>query len=110
MPLRDLIDKRFGIKTRAVECPENSEVGTSAALLLKNNPNRLSFLVINLSANVIYLGLTGGVASSRGIRLNANGGMASMIFDEDFDAVGWAWYAIASGSNSAVYFLELLEY
>ncbi|MAF43781.1 MAG: hypothetical protein CMI54_06405 [Parcubacteria group bacterium] len=109
MPLQDILNQRFGVKTRPVEGDPSTQVGTTAALLVKNNPNRLALLIINLSTNIIYLGLTQGVASTQGIRLNSGGGSAVFTPESDFIAPSWAWWAIASGANSDVYTLEILE-
>ena len=109
MPLQDILDKRFGVKTRPVEGDPATQVGTTAALLVRNNPNRLALLVVNLSANIIYLGLTQGVASTQGIRLTANGGSAAFTPESDFIAPSWAWWAVASGANSDVYVMEIVE-
>lgn len=114
MPLADLLRERFKVRTRAVENPKVTSVGLTAVLILSNNPNRLGFTIINLSGNVIYLSLTNEVNATaneeRGIRLDNDGGHVSMIWDEDFDMVAWAWWAISTGADSQVYALEVIEY
>jgi hypothetical protein len=110
MPLADLLLRQFGVKTEPVENPLGvTSIGTTAERILSNNPNRLAWIVINLSANIVYLALKSDVSSSKGIRLNANGGEASMIWSEDFQAVSYEVYAVASGASSAIYVLEVQE-
>jgi len=99
--------KRFGFPTRAVENPVIDSVGTTAAEILKNNPDRVFWLVINLSPNVVYLGFTGEVSSTRGIRLDSYGGWASMSVEEDGEAVAYLIFALATGASSAIYVLEI---
>lgn len=111
MPLADLLMERFKVKTRAVENPRAEvNIGITALLILANNPNRLGWIVVNLSANELYLGLTNAVDEHHGIRLNANGGIASMVWDEDFQMTGWAIWAIGSAINTYIYVLEVVEY
>ena len=111
MPLKDLLMERFSVKTRAVENPLNvTSLGATAQKLLSNNPNRLGFVIVNLSANIVYIGLENSVSSTKGIRLDANGGSSGCIWDEDFDMTAWAWWAVASGAASAIYVLEIVEY
>ena len=110
MPLADLLKERFKVRTRAIENPLVTSVGTIATLILKNNPNRLAFIIHNLGAFPIFLGFASDVSPTKGARIDANGGAYSMIWDEDFDATAWAIWAIADGGTSAVYTIEIVEY
>jgi len=110
MPLAELLMERFKRKTRAVENPLITSVGTTATLILKNNPNRLAFIIHNLGAYPVFLGFTSDVSITKGARIDPNGGAYSMIWDEDFDATAWAIWAIADGGTSAVYTIEIVEY
>jgi hypothetical protein len=108
--LADLLLERFKVRTRAVENPKRTSVGTTAVEILANNPNRLGWVIVNLSANTLYLAFKDDVSSTKGIRLEASGGSASMIWDEDFQAVGWAIWGVASGADSAIYAYEVISY
>lgn len=110
MSLASLLLERFKVRTRGVENPVITSVGTTPTLVLTNNPNRLAFLVINLSSNLMHIGLTHEVSSSNGIILDANGGYWSGIWDELFDPVAWGWWLVAAAASSAVYSLEVVEY
>lgn len=112
MPLQlaDVLKEKFQVRTRAVENPKVTSLGTTASLVFANNPNRLAWVFINLSANVIYLSLTRDVSSTRGIRLAASGGKAGVVWDEDFQMTAWAWWGVASGTASAVYSIEVVTY
>jgi len=107
MGAREFTLKRFGFPTRAVENPVIASVGTTAAEILRNNPDRVFWLVINLSPNVVYGALSGDVSGSKGIRLDAYGGWASMSVEEDGEAVAYPVFAIATGADSAIYVLEI---
>lgn len=107
MNLQDLIDKQFGVKTFPKENPVISSVDATAKKVLDNNPNRVAWIIINLSANNIYVALSRDVSSSKGILLSPNGGFASMVWDEDFQMTGWEIWAIAPAGASAIYVLEV---
>ena len=107
MGAREFTLKRFGFPTRAVENPVVAEVGTTAAEILKNNPDRVFFLVVNLSANTVYVGLASDVGATKGIQLDANGGFVSFSVEEDGEAVAYQIFAIATGAASAIYVLEI---
>ena len=107
MGAREFTLKRFGFPTRAVENPVVAAVGTSAVVILKNNPDRVFWLVVNLSTNVVYVALSEDVGDAKGIRLDANGGWASMSVEEDGEAVAYAVHAKATGAASAIYVLEM---
>lgn len=108
LDLAGLLLERFKVKTRAIENPLVTSVGTTATLALANNPNRLAWILVNLSANIIYIALSNLVSPSYGIYLDPNGGVASMVWDEDFQATGWAIWAIAPAGASAVYSMEVV--
>ena len=107
MGAREFTLKRFGFPTRAVENPVVAEVGTSALTVLQNNPDRVFWLVVNLSTNIVYVALKSDVAATKGIRLDANGGWVSMSVEEDGEAVGYEVFAVATGEDSAIYVLEM---
>lgn len=110
MPLADVLMERFKVTTRAVENPRNlTSVGAAARVVLANNPNRFAFIVINLSVNPMYMGLENDVSEDKGIRLDANGGSFSCIWDEDFELTAWAWWIIAPAGVSNLYSLEVVE-
>lgn len=105
----DLIAKRFGIETYAVQNPLiSTAIDGVATLTLSNNPGRLGWTVVNLGANNVYLALDNTVDTDHGVLLTANGGSASMTMDEDFEATCWEVYCLADGANSDIWVLEIL--
>jgi len=108
MTLHDLLIEKFRVKTRAIENPVEDTVGTAPVRVLNNNPNRLGWLIVNQSANTVYVALSNRVSATYGVRLDANGGFCSMVWDEDFHATGWAVWAIATGVDSKIYVLEIV--
>ena len=103
-----LIETLTGVKTSVRTNRVCSTVGVTTQEVAPHAPSRLSLLVVNLSANDIYVGFDRDVSTSKGIRLTPNGGVFSLQYDVDFDAVGYALYGLASGAASAVYVIEIL--
>lgn len=113
MPLADLLMERFKVKTRAVRDPLGvGAIGADAALILANNPNRLGFVIMNLSAETVYIDLTQAVSAALGfevgLRLDPNGGFITMIWDEDFQMTAWAWWSAATGA-ARMAIIEIVE-
>jgi hypothetical protein len=106
--LSDLLRERFKIKTRPLVNPLVAAVGLAAIPIAQNNPDRVGFVMINLSANIVYISPLDTVLATAGIRLDANGGQVSMVWDEDFELVSQPWYGIATGAGSAVFILEII--
>jgi len=101
-----LIENIYGIKTRSVINDLVSTVGVASIPIVRKNPNRVSILFTNLSANGIYISPLPDVASTKGIYLASNGGYAMFQFDKDFQLVITEWYAIATGAASPICILE----
>lgn len=108
MNVADLIQKRFGILTRANPNPLVEEVMIARTQLLRNNPNRLAWIAVNLSPQNIWLALDMEVGEDHGILLTPNGGSVSFIYEEDFEACCWEVFAVAGADNSDIFILEIL--
>jgi len=106
LALTDMLEALFGVRSYPRENPVTATVGAAAERILSLNPQRVSFQVINLSANSLYIGLSNAVAATEGIYIAPNGGSVSLIWDRDFELVSHDWWAIAGGAGSAVYVLE----
>lgn len=89
------------------EIVETSQIGTSVAELLGGDPERVSAVIINLSANTLYVSPRVDVSATSGIRLAANGGSITMDADNDGVLPSRQWYALADGADSDVYLLTL---
>jgi len=103
-----LLQSRFGLKTHTLINPVVAAVGVAAIQIARNNPDRVGFIMINLSANIVYISPVIGVLATSGIKLDANGGLVSFVWDEDFELVSSELFAIATGAASDVYILEVI--
>jgi len=98
--------KEFGFKTRAVENPVASSVGTSVTKVLNQNPDRIEWLFVNLGSYTVYLAFGPYVSASKGIFVAASGGTATMKVSEDGEAVAYEVWAVAPSGTSAIYVVE----
>jgi len=97
--------KKLGFKTRLIVNPVTDTVGTTPTEILRNNPDRIFWLVVNLSVNDGYVGWDRQVSSTRGLLAAANGGYVSASAEEDGELVIYPVYAInlvASGTYMIV--------
>jgi len=108
MNVAELIEKRFGMVTKAQANPLVEEVMIEQTRILPNNPNRLAWIILNLSGNNVFIALDRKVSDEHGILLTPNGGSATMIYEEDFEATCWAVFGVAAADNSDIFALEVL--
>lgn len=104
--LSDLLQNLYGVKTFPQINKTVSQVGVAAIQIMSANPNRVSFLVVNLSANNLYISPLNDVASTKGIYVAPSGGSITVQWDRDFELVSMPFFAIASGAASDVFILE----
>jgi hypothetical protein len=104
----DLLLTRFGVATASHDDPLVAVLPAVPTAFLGLNPNRLAFLIVNLSAGPIYIKPKPDVAATSGIVLAANGGSAAFVYDEDFDLVGMEWYGLGAGAGSDIYVEEVV--
>jgi len=93
--------QKFGFKTRLIINPVTNTVATTATEVLKNNPDRVYWLIVNLSAYDGYAGWDRQVSATKGLLIPANGGYASASALEDGELVIYPVFAVnltASGT------------
>jgi hypothetical protein len=103
-PLIEL-ERRFGGMLR--EVPADVTVGTSSAEAVGRDPERVFLLVVNLSANDVFIRPNGPASSTSGIRLEPNGGGFTVNSDQDGTLPMAEWHAIATAAGSAVFTLAV---
>jgi len=98
---------KLGFATRPDINPVTNSVATTATLILTNTPDRIFWLVINLSANKGYVGWDAGVASTKGIPIAANGGYVSCSVEEDGELVIYPVWAINENAAGTYYIVQI---
>lgn len=106
MALRAYAEKRFGRKTRAIVNPlDIEEVSTGVTQVLNNNPDRLMFLIINLSDTNMYFGWFRDVNATKGMILAAAGGTIIMAVEDDAELVGYEFFVQCAADNKAIFIM-----
>jgi hypothetical protein len=104
----NLIEDEFHTSFLERENPEGTSVGTTSALMLRSNANRVAFYLINLSVNTIYVRPTLAASSSEGIFVAGNGGFFITNWRDDFTLPSKDWHIVASGAGSNYYLIEII--
>lgn len=108
MGARELVIAQFKVPVRPVVDRLISSVGTTATRIFRQDPDRLGFLVSNLSGAAMFLGPFVDPSASKGVRLGANGGSARAHYEEDFESVAWEWFIIADAAASNLTTIEYI--
>lgn len=101
----DFIAKKYDGGMAETETSE--AVGVTAAQVIGNDPERVFVLLVNLSANTIYVSFDTNVSTTNGILLAANGGSLEMDVESDLIFPIRALYALAAGAGSMLYVLTM---
>jgi len=105
----EYIEREYGIKvTDTKENPvvPTGVIGTTPVMLLRENPNRILWIIINLSANIVYLAFSTDPSATKGILLT-NGEPAASQMKDDLHLTQKAVWGVASVAASAIYVLEV---
>ncbi len=106
MTLQQLLIAQFGVSSSDLR-ESFPTVGTSSTLILPNDPNRVGFIVVNLSTNTCYLGMANAVTSTTGAALGGNSSFTS-TWRDDFNTVGFQRYAISPSGSASFYVAEII--
>lgn len=85
-------------------------VGTTAALLLPSNPERMSMGIVNIGASDIFIGPESAVSTTRGIVLLAGGGSYTANVREDLTLPTDPWYVVSEAAGGLVYAVEIYRF
>ena len=107
MAASELVKEMFKGPTQANVNPVTATVLTTATLILKNNPDRLALLIVNLSANRGHAGFDRQVSTTKGIPIEASGGLITMNWREDGELVTQEIFAINQVAAGTWYIVEV---
>ena len=103
------IEKEYGVKVSGVRPSLLEAIGIAPEMVFRKNPNRIMFVLVNLSANIVYTAFEGSVGAAHGIRLNAAGGMLASSIKNDAALTQEEVWIVADGADSDIYGLEVVE-
>lgn len=106
-PLETVTNERFQGKTYPNEFVLT--LTASPAEILPNNPNRLFWMVLNEDALDGRVSIDPQITTTTGWILAANGGVISMFWEEDGEAVGYPVYGVSVGAGSKVRIREVIR-
>lgn len=109
MAASEYLERKFGFKTRPIFNPVTDTVGVVPTEILRGNPDRVQWLIVNLSAFDGYIGFDRQVSATRGIFLSANGGNAAATLDDDGHLLIHPVFAISPG-GAGTWFIEEVEH
>ena len=92
------------------ETEDVQSIGVTQSEIFGNDPERVSILLVNLSANTMYVGFDPAVSSARGILLASNGGHYSSDIIKDFMLPIRAMHVLSVGAASNLFVLTMTRY
>ncbi len=98
--LSEAIEREFGFPVQVEFSPKAVSVTTTQQEVLKGNPDRLSFVMFNLGAQIAYVHFNQYVGPGLGFYLDKNGGFIALNYKEDGELVGLPWHVVGAGSTT----------
>ena len=105
--LADFVRKKFGVDTHAIQDPVTATCLTTATTILRNNPDRLGWTVVNLGTTAMYIAWDRSVSATHGVYVAPNGGSVSSLADEDGELVGWELFGVAITAPVDIFTVEV---
>lgn len=106
--LEKVLQTEFGVKTRSAVNPIVSQIGLTPTQLLSNNPDRLSWFIVNLGVNDAFITFDPYPSTTRGIILSSGGGGVNFIWSEEFDLVGYDLWGITTVGAVDIFLVEVV--
>jgi len=99
----DLIAKELKAETAHEVNPLVSSVGTTVTQILREDPSRLMYVIVNLGAYDMFIAYDRQVSSTRGIKVAAGGGTFISWWKEDGRLVCLPVFGVAPGGTTAIF-------
>lgn len=106
--LAEVIEAKFGFHIRAEFPPKPFTLSTTPEQILKANPDRIAWTLVNLGGVVVYVGHEEAVSSLNGYYMAANGGVLAMKWDEDGELVGFPLWVVASSVTPTIFAMVVM--
>jgi len=106
-PLEALSRVRFGGKTYLLSTLV--WVLITPTVIVKNNANRVFWLMLNANADDLFILPSGDSFISSFITLPARGGVFSLSFEEDGETVGYEWNGYMAVANHWIRLMEVIR-
>jgi len=97
--------RRFGGLLR--ERQSAPTIGTSAVELLGADPERVFYIIVNLSPNDMHVSFRADVSATNGILIIAQGGSMEVDVESDGNLSALQLFGVAAAAASQLFILEL---
>ena len=101
--------RKFGQGTRLIEVPNLAISSANPTQVFINNPNRVFWLVQNLTPYFGTLAFNDTLTVTTGIKLSGLGGYVSASVDEDGEVVTYPTWGIMSVAGQIWYTIEIVK-
>ncbi len=106
--IRDLLNAYYGVVISPRFQRNADVVGTVVQLILKQDPSRIAFTIVNVGAFDVGIVPTGQPTGQKSFTVAANGGVLSGDWREDGELISQEWRGFANGGASSCLILETL--
>jgi len=106
LTIRDLLNARFGVPFTPRFNRETQSVGGGFTLVLRQDPARIAFTIVNVSTSDVGISPAGQPVSQKSFILAANGGVLTAQWDEDGEIVSQEWRGFAIVPPATLMILE----
>lgn len=101
----DYVQTLYGRPTRLIE--RLATVTTAQSEVLRNNPRRLFWQVVNVVGSAAWVYWTSGLPPLYALQLAQVGGSIAMTVNEDGEAVTYTLYGITLSGDATFHILEV---
>tara|TARA_Y100000310_G_scaffold337943_1_gene426294 strand:- start:1782 stop:2144 length:363 start_codon:yes stop_codon:yes gene_type:complete len=103
----DLIERNLGIRVD-YRFGDATDSDQADKIIARNDPGRVALIIVNMSANTVYIRPLEAATTAAAIILAASGGSAAMNWRDDLILQALEWHSIASADNSAILVIEAI--
>jgi len=108
MSVREIIRERFKGPTKPV--PQDVSVQTTLTEIMRNNPDRFAWVMVNTSANRGHFGFDREVSATHGFALEASYGVVSAVWEEDGEMTTYAVFGYNEVAAGTWYVVEFVRF
>ena len=104
LPVEDiyaLIEREYGLSGSEIVEGEAIVAAAAAVRIWKQDPRRVAFTFVNLSANVLGIAPFGDLTTARQISVAANGGVVTVGFRDDLVLPSLEWFVLGTAAAEA---------
>jgi len=106
--IRDLLNAYYGVAIVQRFQRDADLIGTSVQRILKQDPSRIAFSLVNTGTFDIGLRPVGQPTAQKSFIIAANGGTLTGDWREDGELISQEWTGLAAGGTGSLLIVEIL--